>query len=399
MDYQSFFDDKIDVIKAEERYRIFAHMQRQMGQAPQANFFPQATDSQLPDGVTMWCSNDYLCMGQHPDVMAAMQLAIREYGVGAGGTRNIAGTSQPHAFLEAELADLHKKDAALLFGCGYLANATTLAALGRSLPDCIVFSDEKNHASMIEGIRGSGCKKHIFRHNDVQHLESLMQQYPKEQPKIIAFESVYSMDGTMAPIEQIVELAAVYNALTYLDEVHAVGLYGQEGEGLAGMLGMADQVDIIQGTLAKAYGVIGGYIAASDSCIDFIRSVGAGFIFTTALPPSIVMAALTSVRHVRHNPQLRTQIHLNARGLRKTLANNGLAHMDNQSHIVPFPVGNSARCKQMSDRLLNEYRIYAQPINYPTVPKGTERLRLTPSPAHTQDHMDALVVALKAVSA
>ena len=398
MEYQSFFADRVADIRSEDRYRIFAHLQRQVGDAPMAHFFHKPGDP-LAEDVTVWCSNDYLNMGQNPDVMAAMTKAVHDYGVGAGGTRNIAGTTAPHAILEAEMADLHGKDAALLFGCGYLANATTLSALGSAMPDCVIFSDEKNHASMIEGIRGSRCEKQIFRHNDVQHLESLMQQYPKDRPKIIAFESVYSMDGTIAPIEQIVEIAEAYGALTYIDEVHAVGLYGQEGEGVAGLQGFAERIDIIQGTLAKGFGVIGGYVAASRECIDFIRSVGAGFIFTTSLPPSIVMAALTSVRHVRANPNLRTRLHLNARGLRKTLEQNDLPHMDNLSHIVPFPVRDPARCKAISDALLCEFGIYVQPINYPTVPKGTERLRLTPSPAHNQGHMDDLAYALKSLNA
>ena len=393
MDYQAFFQEKLHNIQEEDRYRVFAHLQRQIGHAPAAFAFGQS-QRELPKDITVWCSNDYLGMGQHPAVMEAMTQAVFQYGVGAGGTRNIAGTTPLHAELEAEVADLHGKEAGLLFGCGYLANSTTLAALGQHLKDCVFFSDSKNHASMIEGIRYGKTEKHIFKHNDLKDLEEKLKQYPKDRAKVIAFESVYSMDGDIAPIEAICDLADKYGAFTYIDEVHAVGLYGEEGAGVADQLGLAHRIDIIQGTLAKGFGVIGGYITGTKECVDFIRCVGSGFIFTTSLPPSIVAAALTSIRYVRKHPELRQRLHGNAAQLRTMLNEVDIPHLPNPSHIVPVMVGEPAKCKRISDRLMNTHSIYVQPINYPTVPKGTERLRFTPSPMHQEEHMEHLVEAL-----
>lgn len=393
MNYQNFFAAQLAQIQAEGRYRIFHAMQRDMAMPPMA-FHGLAEEAQLPSHVTVWCSNDYLGMGRHPLVVQAMQQAVESFGAGAGGTRNISGTTPVHVQLEAELADLHGKEAALLFGCGYLANSTTLGALGNQLKDCVIFSDAKNHASMIEGIRQSRAAKQVFRHNDVADLEAKLRLYPKEQPKIIAFESVYSMDGDIAPIAAICNLAEEYGALTYLDEVHAVGLYGPQGAGVAAQLGLAHRIDILQGTLAKGFGVIGGYIAASAACVDFIRSVGSGFIFTTALPPAIAAGALASVRHVRATEDLRTQLHDNATRLKQSLAEAGLPVVQTPSHIVPLHVGQAALCKRLSDALLADHAIYVQPINYPTVPRGEERLRLTPGPLHTPAHMAQLTQAL-----
>jgi 5-aminolevulinate synthase len=395
MDYQNFFAEQLDHIHTEGRYRTFHPLQRNMEMPPMAFHGMAMAEKQTeaPANVTVWCSNDYLGMGSHPVVLAAMQQALQSFGAGAGGTRNIAGTTPIHVELEAELADLHGKEAALVFGCGYLANSTTLGTLGQNLDHCVIFSDAKNHASMIEGIRQSRTKKHVFKHNDVADLEKLLRQYPKEQAKIIAFESVYSMDGDIAPIAEICALAKEYGALTYLDEVHAVGLYGPQGAGVAAQLGLSGQIDIIQGTLAKGFGVIGGYIAASKVCVDYIRSAGAGFIFTTAIPPSVAAGALASVRHVRAHEELRTRLHTNASLLKSSLTEAGLPHMQGASHIVPLLVGHAGRCKQLSDALLHD-GIYVQPINYPTVPQGTERLRLTATPNHTAAHIGQLTEAL-----
>lgn len=392
MNYQQFFATYLDDIKAEGRYRIFTEIGRQAGNFPSATTHFEGDD--LPSDVTVWCSNDYLAMGQHPDVLAALHTAAATHGAGAGGTRNIAGTGPLHGALEAELAELHKKDGALLFPCGYLANMTTLSTLGSMLPDCVIFSDAKNHASMIEGIRHSRARKEIWQHNDLVDLEAKLKKYPYEQAKLIAFESVYSMDGTIAPIGKICDLAKKYNALTYLDEVHAVGLYGDHGGGVSERDNVAERVDIIQGTLAKAFGVIGGYIAANAELIDFIRSAGSGFIFTTALGPAQVGAALASVRHLKESNAERRALFDNVYYLKARLLAAGLPLMENPSHIVPVLVGNAKHCKWITDKLLSDYKIYVQPINYPTVPKGTERLRLTPSPKHTKAHCDALVSAL-----
>ena len=396
LSYQDFFTTQLNQIRQAGRYRTFLPLQRDM-QMPAAAFVRADVPADLPPQVTVWCSNDYLGMGRHPAVVQAMQQAVAEHGVGAGGTRNISGTSPLHVALEAELADLHDKPAALLFGCGYLANATTLGALGSQLPDCVIFSDEKNHASMIEGIRQSRAKKHVFKHNDLADLERLLQQYPLDQAKVIAFEALYSMEGDTAPIAEICALAKRYGALTYLDEVHAVGMYGPQGAGVAAAQGVAAEVDIIQGTLAKAFGVIGGYIAASQACVDYIRSVGAGFIFTTAIPPAVAAAALASVRLVRQAETLRVQQQQNAQRVRQGLRAAGLPMLDFSTHIVPVLVGDATRCKQATDMLLRDHQIYVQPINYPTVPVGTERLRLTPSPLHNAEQIIALVRALPQV--
>lgn len=401
MDYQGFFASRLQAIKDEGRYRTFFPFQRDVAM-PSMAFFKgpnrgESAQPQVPPHVTVWCSNDYLGMGSHPVVRNAMADAAHQWGAGAGGTRNISGTTDVHVALEHELASLHNKDAALLFACGYLANTTTLGALGQYLPKCVIFSDEKNHASMIEGIRNSRTKKEIFKHNDLADLEAKLAAYPKDQAKIIAFEAVYSMDGDIAPIEAICDLAEEYGALTFLDEVHAVGLYGPQGAGVAAAQGVMHRVDIIQGTLAKAFGVMGGYITGNAQCIDFIRSVGAGFIFTTAIPPALAAAALASVKHVRATESLRQTLHSNATTLKQTLAERTLPLQTTPSHIVPLLVPHAARCKQVADALLRNHAIYVQPINYPTVPKGAERLRLTPSPNHTPAHIAALGEALNTV--
>lgn len=393
MDYQGFFASRLQAIKDEGRYRTFFPFQRDVA-IPSMAFFKDDQKPEIPPHVTVWCSNDYLGMGSHPVVRNAMAEVAQAWGAGAGGTRNISGTTDIHVALEQELAALHNKDAALLFACGYLANSTTLGALGQQLPKCVIFSDEKNHASMIEGIRNSRTKKEIFKHNNLADLEAKLAAYPKDQAKIIAFESVYSMEGDIAPIAAICDLAEKYGALTFLDEVHAVGLYGPQGAGVAAAQGVMHRVDIIQGTLAKAFGTMGGYIAGNAATIDFIRSVGAGFIFTTAIPPALAAAALASVRHVRAHESLRQTLHANAATLKQTLQQRTLPLQATPSHIVPLMVPQAARCKQVADALLRNHAIYVQPINYPTVPKGEERLRLTPSPNHTEGHIAALGEAL-----
>jgi 5-aminolevulinate synthase len=345
----------------------------------------------------VWCSNDYLAMGQHPEVVEAMRTAIDAQGSGAGGTRNISGTNTLHAALERELAVLHAKEAALVFTSGYVANETTLQTLGALLPDCELYSDALNHASMIAGIRHSGARRRIFRHNDVGHLEELLAASDPATPKIVAFESIYSMDGDVSPIAEICDVAHRYGALAYLDEVHAVGMYGARGAGVAERDGALDKVDIVQGTLAKAFGVIGGYIASSAATVDFVRSCGAGFIFTTSLPPAIAAAALTSVRHVSAHPELRVHHQERAATLKRKLAAAGLPVMPSTTHIVPVFVGDAALCKRASDLLLERHAIYIQPINYPTVPRGAERLRLTPTPMHGDEDMARLVAALQDV--
>lgn len=392
VDYNAAFETAVSAVRAEGRYRVFADIERIRGEFPDALYHPQnGEDSRR---ITVWCSNDYLGMGQHPEVVAAMQEAAAKVGAGAGGTRNIAGTTHYHVLLERALADLHQKEAALLFTSGYVANEATLATIARILPDCVILSDELNHASMIEGIRGGRSIKRIWRHNDLEHLEKMLGELPHERPKVIAFESVYSMDGDIAPLTEVCRLAKKYNAFTYLDEVHAVGLYGERGGGVAERDGILDQVDIIEGTLGKAFGVMGGYIAASSAIVDAIRSYASGFIFTTALSPVLVSGALASVEILKKSNTLRECHQERAARLKSILSEAGLPVMPSVSHIVPIKVGDPVLCKKVTDYLLERHNIYVQPINYPTVPKGTERLRLTPTPLHTDDHMEVLLSAL-----
>ncbi len=390
MDYQALFQGAVDKIKAERRYRVFADLARQAGQFPHARNY---TKNSTRD-VVVWCSNDYLGMGQRPEILDALCAAARDMGSGSGGTRNISGTTHLHVLLECELAELHNTEAALLFTSGYVANEAALSTLARLLPACIIFSDELNHASMIAGIRHSGAAKRIFRHNDVAHLEELLRDADPDAPKLIAFESVYSMDGDVAPIDDICDLADIYDAMTYLDEVHAVGLYGRSGGGISERDGNAHRLTVIQGTLAKAFGCMGGYIAGSAALIDAVRSHAPGFIFTTSLPPAIVGAALTSVRYVKAHGELRQRLQERASRLKRLLGEAGLPVMASETHIVPVLVGDPERCKLATDILLEDLGIYIQPINYPTVPKGTERLRITPSQCHDDALMDELVAAL-----
>ncbi len=390
MNYQAIFRQQLDSLRAEGRYRVFADVKRQRGSFPSASQF--TADGIRP--ITVWCSNDYLGMGQHPAVLAAMHEALDTVGAGSGGTRNISGTTHYHVELEAEIADLHGKESALLFTSAYVANDATLSTLQRLLPGAIVFSDEKNHASMIEGIRHGGGKKYIFRHNDVADLEAKLKAAPPGVSKIIAFESVYSMDGHIAPISAICDLAEKYGALTYLDEVHAVGLYGPRGGGIAERDGVMHRVDVINGTLAKGYGVMGGYIAATRDLCDAIRSYAPGFIFSTSLAPAIAAGARASIAHLKSSQLERARHQERARTLKARLTDARLPVMDNPSHIVPVMVGDPVHCKAVTDTLLTRHGIYVQPINYPTVPKGTERMRLTPSPVHTNAQMDVLVGAL-----
>ena len=394
MDYEAFFTGHLRRLHDEGRYRVFAELERIVGAFPRARLH---REGQPPRDVTVWCSNDYLAMGQHPTVVEAMRRAIDAQGSGAGGTRNISGTNTLHAALERELAALHEKQAALVFTSGYVANETTLQTLGALLPGCELYSDALNHASMIAGIRHSGAVRRIFRHNDVAHLEELLAGADPSTPKIVAFESVYSMDGDVSPIGEICDVAHRHGALTYLDEVHAVGMYGARGAGVAERDGALGRVDIVQGTLAKAFGVVGGYIASTAATIDFVRSCGSGFIFTTSLPPAIAAAALASVRHVSAHPDLRVRHQERAASLKRKLAVAGLPVMDSATHIVPVFVGDAALCKQASDLLLERHAIYVQPINYPTVARGTERLRLTPTPLHGDEDMARLVAALQDV--
>ena len=393
VDYDKFLDDALDALHGEGRYRVFTDLARRAGD------FPRAIDYSTtpPREITVWCSNDYLGIGQNKDVMEAMKTAIDNMGTGAGGTRNISGTHHLIVELERELADLHDKEAALVFTSGYISNEATISTLGKLLPDCLILSDELNHASMIEGVRQSGCSKLIWRHNDVAHLEQLLQEADSARPKIIAFESVYSMDGDIAPIAEICDLAEKYGALTYLDEVHAVGMYGNRGGGIADRDNLMRRLDIIEGTLAKAFGIMGGYITGKRNLIDAIRSYAPGFIFTTSLPPAIAAGAIKSVQIVKRANDLRKQHQERAERLKTLLEMAGLPVLRTNTHIVPLMVSDPILCKAASDRLLNEHNIYIQPINYPTVPRGTERLRITPTPLHNDLMMHALVEAVKEV--
>ncbi len=391
MNYDAVFEKAIDRLHAEGRYRVFIDILRNKGNYPNARCFAGHNG---PKDITVWCSNDYLCMGQHPKVITAMEDALHDVGAGSGGTRNIGGNTHYHVELEHELADLHGKDGALLFTSGYVSNDATLSTLAKVLPGCIIYSDELNHASMIAGIRNAGCEKRVWRHNDLAHLEKLLAADDPEAPKLIAFESVYSMDGDVAPIAAVCDLADKYNALTYCDEVHAVGMYGARGGGISERDEVADRVTIIEGTLGKAFGVMGGYIAADQKIIDVIRSYAPGFIFTTSLSPVLVAGVLASVRHLKVSSEERTAQHANAAMLKTLFADAGLPVMVSNTHIVPLMVGDPVKAKKISDILLAEYGVYVQPINYPTVPRGTERLRFTPGPQHTEAMMRDLTSAL-----
>ena len=391
MDYDRIFKAAIDRLHQEGRYRVFIDILRTKGQFPNAQCFAGHNG---PKPITVWCSNDYLGMGQHPAVVAAMEEALHGVGAGSGGTRNIGGNTHYHVELERELASLHGKEGALLFTSGYVSNEAALSTLGKLLPGCVIFSDALNHASMIAGIRNSGCEKKVFRHNDLDHLEELLAATPADTPKLIAFESVYSMDGDVAPIAEICDLADKYEALTYLDEVHAVGMYGPCGGGISERDGVAHRLTLIEGTLGKAYGVMGGYVTASTDIIDCIRSYAPGFIFTTSLSPVLVAGALASVKHLKASAEERAAQQAAAALLKAKFADAGLPVMPSVTHIVPLLVGCPVKAKGISDILLAEYGLYVQPINFPTVPRGTERLRFTPGPHHNAVMMDELVGAL-----
>lgn len=392
MDFQSFFEDRLNTLKGEGNYRIFADLERRCGTFPTAG----RHKGDAVQDVTVWCSNDYLGMGQHPDVVAAMVQTVQNCGTGAGGTRNIGGNTVHHRMLEGELAGLHGKQAALLFTSGYVSNWAALSTLGSRIPDAVILSDEMNHASMIEGIRHSRADKVLWKHNDWRDLDRKLRAVG-DRPKIVAFESVYSMDGDIAPVREIVEVCEAHGALSYIDEVHAVGMYGDHGGGMTEALGLVDRIDLIEGTLGKAFGVVGGYVTGTTALVDFIRSFASGFIFTTALPPAVAAAATASIRHLRQSGAERAAQRANVARVRERLDKAGIPHMANDSHIIPVMIGDPVKCRMISDILLEDWNIYVQPINYPTVPKGTERLRITPGPLHSDADIDRLVRALTAL--
>ncbi|QIQ85420.1 5-aminolevulinate synthase [Erythrobacter sp.] len=394
MDYEAFFASELDGVREEGRYRVFTDIKRHRGRFPHATRF---LDGEERQAVTVWCSNDYLGMGQHPKVLEAMHATLDECGAGAGGTRNISGTNHYHVELEAELADLHGKESALLFTSGYVSNWAGIGTLAAKIPGCVVFSDALNHASMIEGVRYSRAPYKIFRHNDVEHLDELLSEYGPDVPKLVAFESVYSMDGDIAPIAEILDVCEKHGAMSYIDEVHAVGLYGPRGGGIAEREGLMDRITVIEGTLGKAFGVMGGYIAASANLVDFVRSFASGFIFSTALPPAVAAGAAASIRHLKQSNEEREKHQERVRQVRRKLDMMGIPHLDNPSHIIPVMVGDAHKCKRISDWLMDNHGIYVQPINYPTVPVGTERLRLTPSPVHDDGDIDRLINALSEI--
>ncbi len=393
MDFEAYFAGELDTVRADGRYRVFTDIMRHRGKFPHATRF---VDDET-QAVTVWCSNDYLGMGQHPAVLDAMHDCLDECGAGAGGTRNISGTNHHHVLLERELADLHNKEAALLFTSGYVSNWAGLGTLAGRIPGCVVFSDSLNHASMIEGIRYSRAPYKVFRHNDVAHLDELLSQYGPDVPKLVAFESVYSMDGDIAPIADILDVCEKHGAMSYIDEVHAVGLYGPRGGGIAEREGLMDRITVIEGTLGKAFGVMGGYIAASANLVDFVRSFASGFIFSTALPPAIAAGAAASIRHLKTSSDERELQQKRVAQVRRSLDIMGIPHLHNPSHIIPVMVGDAKKCKMISDWLMDNHGIYVQPINYPTVPVGTERLRITPSPVHTDGDIDRLIKALSEI--
>ncbi|MEQ8412248.1 MAG: 5-aminolevulinate synthase [Erythrobacter sp.] len=394
MDYEDYFASELAGVREEGRYRVFTDIKRHRGRFPHATRFVGAEETQA---VTVWCSNDYLGMGQHPKVLEAMHATLDECGAGAGGTRNISGTNHYHVELEAELADLHGKEAALLFTSGYVSNWAGIGTLAARIPNCVVFSDALNHASMIEGIRYSRAPYKIFRHNDVEHLDELLSDYGPEVPKLVAFESVYSMDGDIGPISEILDVCEKHGAMSYIDEVHAVGLYGPRGGGIAEREGLMDRITVIEGTLGKAFGVMGGYIAASTNLVDFVRSFASGFIFSTALPPAVAAGAAASIRHLKESNEEREKHQERVAQVRRKLDIMGIPHLANPSHIIPVMVGDAHKCKRISDWLMDNHGIYVQPINYPTVPVGTERLRLTPSPVHDDGDIDRLIDALSEI--
>ena len=393
MDFENFFRRELDGLHSEGRYRVFADLERQAGRFPIATYHGQSG----PRDVTVWCSNDYLGMGQHPKVLSAMHEALDGSGAGAGGPRNIGGTHHYPLLLERELADLHGKEAALIFNSGYVSNWASLSTLASRIPGCIVLTDGLNHASMIEGIRHSRAEKHIFAHNDPADLRRKLAALDPARPKLIAFESVYSMDGDIAPVAEFCDIAEEFGAMTYIDEVHAVGLYGARGGGISEREGLTDRLTLIQGTLAKSYGVIGGYITGSAALCDFIRSFASGFIFSSSLPPAVAAGAIAAIRHLKESSVERERQQDRVLALRRKLDQAGIPHLANPSHIVPVMVGEAKACKAISDELLARFDIYVQPINYPTVPRGTERLRITPSPFHSDADIDALVAALGAI--